>query len=907
MVNTKKYIKILSLVAIIGFILAAVMFITKKAEEVDAAVVSQVVYTDSFDSKDGALTDKWSTFGGAKLKADYNAMRFNTEKYVWGGHVLNGGYFLDYDKINTSCTVEFVTRRIVDGGQWFAFSFGTNDLAFEFPHASGALIFYSETSEMAGTEAGVLAPKSGNSKNFSIFHTDESGEHLKVIVKIIFTKESTDKDYNVNAYCYDFNNPSTVLSHYNFGSIKIKNGYFGFNSAQLKIDIFSFKVYEDNNNGPTYNTDSQPVYVDNFTDSAISYITEAEENPTWYANSAWDKNNLLLGVMGKLDITASGSGAVYSVPVSEPENNQLYLLYGFSADFYVKDMARADSGFIIGADANGNGGTFVGLRKTAGNPRIVSYIEGSSEIKFGGNDGSDYFSDSLISVGVKVFSDNKIEVSVGTKVYEFTANKVDGYFGFKTLGDNNGAFVDNFEYFNNKYVERKSGDLKTNFEDTIKTETTVGTVYDNYCSTKDWFMSSGIKFPTIKGDNNYLIFSNAGDYCCFAPKNKYTDYIVRFDVTFISINNGSTFGIQVGKTDISEGFSNSVCFGFQNQGDLTYYYSNKYVSSEGKFADVIKKPFNNEAIENMFIAGETYNFMAVVYNGTVKLYLKKSTDDDSVLSYERARFVDVKTDGYVAMFAYSVSLRLDNFSVTNLDYEYFTDGYDGGENLQTFRYDFSTGTGLQDFSAVSGGTFKKDKTIEVVRGSEGVVTNGKVGANITRIKFADVEAGAIYTHGNVTVKMDEANNRIVLSDGKNYKYVNLGDGFQYKDSMLQIEETLGKVALSFVSGDKPIPAISGNFYEFEVENYDTNKVIAQNKISITSPYIAKVKELSVFNLDTNVKITSSVFVPESVRVVKKAIQDKGCSSATDGGIYAFLTFGLAAALIVTLKRRHRNG
>lgn len=886
MLNKRIYIKIIAVIAIIGFVLLTANVLRIRVNDSNAAVVSQVVYSDTFDSKEGALSNKWSPFGGGGLKVDYNAMRFNSENYVWAGHVINGKYKLEYDKIDSSCTVEFVIDKIDEGGQWIAFSFGTEDVTYEFPYSSGAIVFYQSGSNLFRSLNGALANVDGNDyvRPFKIFY----GEKVKVLIN--FEKASEDKNYYISAQCISYQS-GEVLSSHSYGLVRISDGYFGFNSASMKVDLFEFNVYEDEN--------ESAVFSDNFTNSAISFSNNVVENPTWYASNSWDETKLIAGTIGKLDISKVGGGVVYSDPIKEQEGNQLYLLYTLSADFYVDEMINADSGFIIGGDENGNNGTFVGLRKTQFKPQIVCYkVTNNTEVK----NGLDSFSNSIISIRVKVFSNDSIEVAIQGNKYEFSIDKVSGYFGFITYaygsGENKGAYVDNFEYSDNQYVNRATDDAKINFEDTIGTEIMETTVYDYYCPSNMWYKGNSVSMPIIVGENGYLIFTNSGDFDCFAPKKKYTDYIVRFDVTFDTVKNGSTFGIEVGKSDITESFSNSISIGFQKQGDETFYFGNKCLSVEGKSAAPIHSQQGGS--ENIFIKNETYNFMAIVNNGTIKLYIKHSSEDKSVLAYERARFTDIPTDGYVAMFAYNVSLRMDNFSVTNLDYEYFSE--EVKEKEKSFRYDFSKGTNINDFSLISGGTYKKDKTLEIVRGIEGISTAKKYGGNITRIRFNDIEAGATYSHGNIVVKVDEANGRIIVSDGITDNIVKLESDFVYKNTLLQIEETLGKVSISFVSGDKSVAAITGNIYEFDVVN-----TLEESEVIVSSPYIATIKELSVFNLDTDVSIDSKVYVPQNVRLEKKSIQEeKGCSSSINDGLLVFLVLGIIGGAIMTIKRRGLN-
>ena len=884
MQKTIKSLIVLTITAFLCFALALACFNIKDAS---AAVINNLVYFDEFDSENGKLSDDLITFGGATFKTDYRAMRINTDDYDWNAHIVNGGYKLEYDKINTSCTVEITLDIVDDNGAWFAFSYGVEDVSYGFPYSSGALIFYSSGSNLFKSVNGALANADGSNyvRKFKIFQ----GKKVKLSVQ--FDKVSGEKGYYyLSATCIDALTEEVIGSD-NYGKVYVSDGYFGFNSSTMKVDIFDFRVYENGN--------SQPAFYDDFSAPAVSYTGSEAENPVWYATSFWNRSNLIVGSIGRLDITKAGSGVIYKEPVSNAEDKGLNLLYILFADFYLDAMTNsAESGFIIGADKNGDGGAFIGLRKNLTDSELSFHSDGKESERAG------VFTDPVINLSVSVFYDGRAEVKVNGVNYSFDLDSVVGYIGLKTFANSNdvGAYVDNFSYENSEYVESKSADSKSNFEDVKETEIAGFTVYDYYCSSKDWYKSNEISLPFVVGDNGYLIFSNAGDYCCFAPKKKYNDFIVRFDVKFSVVKSGNIFGIEMGKTDISQSATNSVYVGFQNIGGGTYYISNKCVSDEGFTNRPITAPIG--AMSRIFVEGETYNFMAIAKNGVVTIHVKNANEPESVLSYVRARFENVDTDGYVAMFAANgVSLQLDNFSIVNLDYEYFTDDYSGGEKIQTFRYDFSAGTDGREFSAVSGGIVNKND-VETIRGQEGIYTSGKVGANITRIRFAEIQSGASYKHGNIVVGVNEANGKITVSDGITERTINLGQDFVYNNALLEIEETLGKVVVSFVSGDQPLAAITNNVYEFAVNNS-----LNFEKIYIISSGKASVKELSVFNLDTNVSISSGVYVPQEVRIVRTSVQENnsGCSGAINGDIYVLLALGTVFAIFMTVKRRKDNG
>ena len=886
MKQTVKRITVLTITALFCFAFFIAGF---KSERSFAAVVNNSVYYDEFNSESGKLNDDLIPFGGADVKTDYSAMRLNSDKSEWDAHIVNGGYKLEYDKIDSFCTVEFTIRRIDESGSWLGFSFGVSSVSTRFPLSSGALIFYSEKSNLFKQGSNGLQNADGSDlRDFTILHD------VKVKASLKFEKIADEEGYYyLTATCSDAETEE-ILNTHDYGKVYIADGYFGFNSYSMKADIFEFAVYD--KNGAT-------EFYDDFTTPAVSYVTGGAENPVWYANSYWNRSNLIVGSIGRLDITKAGSGVVYKEPFENADNKGLNLLYTLSADFHVGEMQNsAESGIIVGADKNGNGGAFIGFTKISTACALVFRNDGKESVRVGN------FNDPVINVVANVYYGKKAEVIIDDETYLFDLDSVFGYVGFKTVGGQGavGAYTDNFSYENSEYVESKSSDSKFNFDEVIEKETVFGIDYDFYCPSKDWYRGERTELPLkVEGDDNgHLDFSSAGEMSCFAPKKKYNDFIIRFDVKFtvVDASKGNLFGIEIGKTMISESFANSVYIGFHNRGEVTYCISNKCLNDEGLNAKPLVS--QNGKAENIFIKDETYNVMAIAKNGVVTLHVKNANEPESVLSLVRARFENVNTDGYVAMFAAnSLSLQLDNFSVINLDYECFENDNDyntADEKLQTFRYDFTSGS---DFSAITGGTVKKDKTVEISRVSGDVVTKGKVGANITRLRFSEIEGGALYKHGNLAVNVNETQGKITVSDGGENEYtVKLENGFVYKNALFEIEELSGKIYLSFVSGDKPLAAMSDNVYEFKIDND-----LTAEKIYISSSGIASIKEMSVFNLDTNVTISSGIYVPQEVRIERTPIQKSGsgCSSATGGGLFVFLALGTVTA-VMTAKRRKNN-
>ena len=608
-----------------------------KVNKADAAVVETVGYKDTFDSSEYTLSDSFKKIGNAKLKEDYTALRIKTDSYEWGAHIVNNQFKMNYDDINVGDSyVLELTVNVFDAGSWFSLSFGTIDPLYEFPHASGAFIFMNNFTELFVQQSNGALNTSGKNCDVNLF----GGEPKDVTV--IFTKTE-------ESHIYDLK-----LNNRSLGEVYIFDGYFGFNSCTTSFDVTRFEISTLKGETKTL------IFDDDFTSSSILYSSMGSSDAAWNASVHWDKNSALIGYISKLDLREDGSGIIYVNPFTKSTNEDLDVIYELSADFYTEEMENADCGFIIGADEDGNGGVFAGIT----NDGFSCYLKVGSEIK-------EMNSVNTMHLTLSVYADGRIVLSDGTIHVEAYSEKVEGYFGIKTVAENGvGAVVDEFAYNVYSYIDRKNDDVKTNFNDTTTKIMFNEEVPDFYLPSKYWHLGTGVKLPLYTSktkENGYLKLSNASEFTCFGGKTKYTDFIVRFDVKMTdNIQSGNLIGIQFAKKQLSESSTNSTFIAFQcinlNGNYTTCYLSNKCVSTRGDNNGII------ENLDNIFIADKVYNFMFIVKDGTATMHVKAEDEDESVLAIPRATFTNLDTDGYVAMFANGgIYLTLDNYSVTPRD------------------------------------------------------------------------------------------------------------------------------------------------------------------------------------------------------------------------------------------------
>ena len=855
-----------------------------KVNKANAAVVESVGYKDTFDSSEYTLSDSFKKIGNAKLKEDYTALRIKTDSYEWGAHIVNNQFKMNYDDINVGDSyVLELTVNVFDAGSWFSLSFGTIDPLYEFPHASGAFIFMNNFTELFVQQSNGALNTSGKNCDVNLF----GGEPKDVTV--IFTKTE-------ESHIYDLK-----LNNRSLGEVYIFDGYFGFNSCTTSFDVTRFEISTLKGETKTL------IFDDDFTSSSILYSSTGSSDAAWNASVHWDKNSALIGYISKLDLREDGSGIIYVNPFTKSTNEDLDVIYELSADFYTEEMENADCGFIIGADEDGNGGVFAGIT----NDGFSCYLKVGSEIK-------EMNFVNTMHLTLSVYADGRIVLSDGTIHVEAYSEKVEGYFGIKTVAENGvGAVVDEFAYNVYSYIDRKNDDVKTNFNDTTTKIMFNEEVPDFYLPSKYWHLGTGVKLPLYTSktkENGYLKLSNASEFTCFGGKTKYTDFIVRFDVKMTdNIQSGNLIGIQFAKKQLSESSTNSTFIAFQcinlNGNYTTCYLSNKCVSTRGDNNGII------ENLDNIFIADKVYNFMFIVKDGTATMHVKAEDEDESVLAIPRATFTNLDTDGYVAMFANGgIYLTLDNYSVTNLDYHYFDNTYTSGEDnaLQTIRYDFST---ITDISAFTETPTIKNKKLKISNESE-LETKDKVGSSIIRFNIAKLDEDLSFNHGDIKITMDRLDNSVkVFICGVEKKKIELPNGFEFDNSFIEIEEINNKLVVSYVSGNGHLMALNNNSFEIELD-----KTIARNSISFTteSDFGAYLGSLSVFNLDSNVQISTGEYTLEDVRKVREPIQgddwaknnnnnsttDKaGCSGQISNiAIICPILMSLASVLIIKRKK-----
>lgn len=851
-----------------------------------AAVTEQLVYSDNFNAE--TISDNWAATD-ATILSEYCSLRVQPSEYAWPGHILCQGYKMDGD-----CRLEIKLQELpADNASWVALSFGAPSTISIFEKSSGAFIFMDDQTSLF---------KEGKSIGYDFNYSPKGntvGNEVSTVV-LDFVQRSDDT-YDIT---YIVKIGDEVLGNTSIENFTVQDGYFGFNSYGTHFDILSFDVYEG----------EEKVYTDDFSNSQMSYDNNVIKNSAWVALAPFTSKTASIAPVGKLDLSALGASVVYKDAFVQ-KSTSVAILYEISAKF---DFSKADfgvaSGFEIAKPTLSEEGVFVGLvRNSAGYQMVFSAGERKEELLVAGNP-----TDSIWDVRLAVNYDNSITIFANDFRITFELDgKAEGHFAIKTSDDyvssGVGAFVDDFSFRRYAYSDSDAKDMKMNFEGTREYEDEDGKYYQYYYSTKDWYAGSNVRVSNYGFANNgYVLFGNASVDSTFGPKVKYSDCIVRFDVTLVGSDyyydnpdnyydtptgtgacEAECFGLQFGSKSYKNNYVNTQSLGIatysQKDGDKyvgaksVYYTTNcNLASNSGGVVYRAKAEQTSENEYDLFRKSATYNFMYVIKNGTVSMHFKEANEPESVLGIVREYVTGVETNGYLAVYgANGVDFRLDNLSITTLDRNYTSSAYAGGEDLQTMRVDVANGDTLAAFDV----------------DANALTTKSVTGSNITRVTLGEVN-NLTYKQGGLEIAF--SGRGAMVSYGQKTEEITFNMPLLFRGATIEICRIDDTVSVGFANAGAPLTVIDDNTYS--VSGFAE---AGREKISLSAQGGMKITKIAIFNLDSKVAIEARNFNEETdiiqPWVERKTIQETGCNSVVGASSVI-----LVIPVVWILKRKKKD-
>ncbi len=851
-----------------------------------AAVAEQTVYTDDFNSAD--LNDVW-TATDANIVSEYSSMRVQPTEYSWPAHILCQAYRLSGD-----CRLEVKTQRLPsDGEAWYALSFGSPSATTSiFEKASGAFIFANGITQVfrngADTQK-VLA--------YSPFSID-------VATIILNFSQRQSGSYDIQ---YTIQDGDVVVGTSTIEDFEVQDGYFGFNTYGVDFDVLSFDVYEND----------VKVYADDFSASKMSYNDNVVKNAEWVALTPFTTETASIAPVGQLDVSKIGASVVYNDAFVK-KSAEVSTLYEMSAAFdFSSATVGTATGFELARSSVETNGVFVGItRGFTGYELLLSDGESMDKKTLESNP-----ADGIFNMSVVARYDNTLVVTVNEQEESFSVSATEGYWGItcseKYASSGKGALVDDFSFQRTIYTENSVADMGMNFEGTREFEDEDGKYYNFYVPAKDWYLGSNVRLANYDfAESGYALFGNAGTDSSFGPKTKFSDCIVRFDVTMVGSDyyydnpdeyfntpNGlgacdaECFGLQFGSDSFKNLYTNAQSLGIATYNGKSIYYTTNCTRTINVDNEIVYIPNSEHTPSNeydLFKKSATYNFMYIIKDGTVTMHFKEASEPESVLGIVRERVTGVKTNGYVGVYgANGVDFRLDNFSVTNLDRSLTSSTYAGGEDLQTLRVDLSKGDTLSAFQQTN----------------NTLTTKGVVGSHIARFTLGDV-SGLTYVQGNLNIVFTE--NGATVSDGIKTEEIVFDMPLLYNGATVEIYRIADEIRLAFANAGVPLSSLDENIYVVKGLQYadrENIKIATDGRIALS--------KIALFNLDSNTTIDARNFdaVTDIMEpwVERENIQgkDMNAHSSEDRGCKSTIGMPIAALCFLPLvwilvKKERKN-
>ena len=891
----KKYLFISGLAL---SLLIPLSFASKNSSEALASFDEVQQFEDDFNNK--SINSNWVNHD-AEIASDYSSLRIVPDGQEWGASLIYSKYRVTSDV--SKVEISFDVQQLVNLG-WLGFAVGQPTTKSPFSSGQYGFVFTSEGTQYFVTQgaAGLKEDTTEGGKPSSF--TPLSVPFVSRNASFTFSRQSD------NTFLLDYivkdKSGNQIGAKTNIVVPNIE-GFLSFNAYSSKNELLSFVVKDDHEQAGVLKT----VCEEDFSKSTVLYASSGSADAEWYANTFTEKD-VSCGIIGKANLSKPGSSLIYNTPFESSNNDKLNKLYELQSTFYLGEMSKeAKTGFEISKDSIESSGLFYGIEKAdTGYYLVASNGDSYNKTKCIFEDGN---IEQSITTSLSVYFDGSVIVSDGINSVTGKTNKINGYFGLKTLGSSTdslvGANVDDFSYEKSFYLDRTSGDVGQSFGGTKESFDEYGALYEFFISNHDWHIGPLVRMPVYSAKNAadpYILFSNSSITSAFGPKVKYKDFIARFDVDIQSdcnsaAFNGAALGLQVGKKTYEVGYANANSLGIQYYNGICVPLGTQTTLDQ---AEVDKFPKTNYFTKNTVL-----NFLYVVRNNKIEMHYKTAEQPDSELAQAKMSAVYNTTDGYAAVFGTNgLSFKLKNLAITNLDYDLKDSNYIGKNYTETIRHDFAIsdktdGLALNNSSVLNG-------KLKINDGGS-VKTEHKLNGNIVRFKVFSIENQLAIKQGNTCITLEDSNSKkIIVSNLNGTKEIELGKDFVFANSLFELKHCGTKYELRYASGNKPLAFIDSNVVNLDEMLEFTNE---ESEIEIISKNgVSNIKELSIFNLDNHITIPVRNYDPKldyfDPWVKRDPIQkNNNLSWIIPTSIAAgVVLIGAGAFLIVFLMRKKRG-
>ena len=444
-------------------------------------------------------------------------------------------------------------------------------------------------------------------------------------------------------------------------------GYFSFGSMNSGVATFSdIKVTDTATNEVIYTP------ANNLEKPTVEHVVGSGSNEyknyefrVWNSTAGQYTSMITNGTVGYMQM--KGDASLISKLTVNPDMNS-YSLYDIEIKMNAINLGSQKLQFVLGSDEEGD--AVISVSKVLG-----------TKVKF--EDYTGKTKDYVLSAGEHIYkfyikANNTVEMYIdGTYVETFALEKLGGKPGIKTAS---GQEVTLTGYKLDTYLAQSSNAPSVSADFTV-----LDSEGKPYISNQEFYILGNAR--RLKGYNE-INFINAKKGSFLATRNKYSEYVVKFDlydVTQNDSNNIITFSFGKDAYNLTHSESKTLIlvsrnytedeFGMPVAGktNVEALTGLQFTNAGGKTSTSIAlndNIFNDEDFWNRTNGKEYMTIMFIVKDRTITMYYKFAGEPESVLSIPRAVCEDVDTYGYFSIGAASTAnFTISNFSLINLEFE----------------------------------------------------------------------------------------------------------------------------------------------------------------------------------------------------------------------------------------------
>ena len=654
------------------------------------ATVLEEAFFDNFDSAELDIR-RWATEqdSDVELKTQYNALRLSLPTTAWGPNIVLQSY-----SVQDSVNIKFRLSEM-SGQGWLGIAFANKSVANFTKGAKHILRIENNGVTMHSATASGLDDATVQVNRVSDATVYNEASVGTCYINLTLNKMNSGK-YSLELYAgSDENCLNKIVEYGKEGGLEpdglTLDGMLSFCGMGLSADITEFLIEQGENR----------VFETSFSSGELTYPNEASNGKVWAVSSIYGENAVYCGSINRVQL-AAGASLICKTVIEE--NTQT--LRTFDLEY---ELFAGIDGWQVGSFAGvyfcvEEAKSFVGIGKISQSEYALCYYE-DGKIRTVLPIATNSIKQNVANeIKLQGYFDGTIMVTINQAEYELTKVSTTGTFAFgiynrSDAAENSKISLDNVRYITYSYKESEAPSYTNNFKGTKTTleQELDGPleIVESYLNRNKYYVGTEVStdryYDEAKSDK--LSFADCTSYGYFAPKQKYAEWILRFDLqlsdeykiqetdgSFVlpTTKNGALIGVSFGKEYIGQSATQTDGFFFYN------WYNPDILNGKTKYTGVEKYHATHYAVPNATTniiqphkdpieynlwadKNAVYNIMIVAQNSTVKVYMKRADEDEEKMLTPIAILEGVNTYGYVAITGLkSASFRIRNYSITNI-------------------------------------------------------------------------------------------------------------------------------------------------------------------------------------------------------------------------------------------------